>query len=183
MAAAGLTVPVNQGAPTTGEPFPGTDPRCSPTPARPWRKRSSASAARRAARSRALPEPYTQPCSQILATDVIYAPVWTHGVTTPQADANIDYLLRHQRDGRLQPGHSEHAADDHRQLHSLERAMPDHHPLREPGFESRRSSTFRICGRPRADPWSTPSPLRPAPSATTRSTRRIRFKCPPVSST
>ena len=32
-----------------------------------------------------LPAPYTQPCSQILATDVIYAPIWTDGVTTPAA--------------------------------------------------------------------------------------------------
>jgi hypothetical protein len=34
----------------------------------------------------ALPAPYTQPCSQILATDVIYAPIWTDTLTTPQPD-------------------------------------------------------------------------------------------------
>jgi hypothetical protein len=37
-----------------------------------------------------LPEPNTQPCSTIPASDVIYVPIWTVGVTTPRADNYID---------------------------------------------------------------------------------------------
>jgi hypothetical protein len=86
----GLTAPVNQGAATTGSPFPGTYSalfaNAGETMAQTLERISCESGSALAN----LPQPYTQPCSQTLTTDVIYAPVWTNGVTTPQPDANID---------------------------------------------------------------------------------------------
>jgi hypothetical protein len=81
----GLTIPVNPGAPTTGEPFPNTNPalfaNAGETMAQTLARISCASGS-------------TLPCSQILSTDVLYATVWTTGVTLPAAlpaDAPISY--------------------------------------------------------------------------------------------
>jgi hypothetical protein len=80
-----LTVRVNQGAPTTGLPFPGTNPALV------------ANAGETMAQTLARVSCETGsalPCSQILGTDVIYTPVWTTGVTLPIGDADtpISYL-------------------------------------------------------------------------------------------
>ena len=87
----GLTAPVNQGAPTTGSPFPGTNSALFANAGETMAQTLERISCETGSALATLPQPYTQPCSQILATDVIYAPVWTNGVTTPQADANIDY--------------------------------------------------------------------------------------------
>lgn len=81
----GLTVAVNQGAPTTGQPFPDTNPalfaNAGETMAQTLARVSCASGS-------------ALPCSQILSTDVIYATTWTTGVTLPAtlpADSPISY--------------------------------------------------------------------------------------------
>ena len=81
----GLTVTVNQGAPTTGQPFPDTNPalfaNAGETMAQTLARVSCASGS-------------ALPCSQILSTDVIYATTWTTGVTLPAtlpADSPISY--------------------------------------------------------------------------------------------
>lgn len=81
----GLTVAVNKGAPTTGEPFPGTNSalfaNAGETMAQTLQRISCATGSTLA------------PCSQMLATDVIYANVWTTGVTLPagSTDASFSY--------------------------------------------------------------------------------------------
>jgi Hydrazine synthase alpha subunit middle domain len=87
----GLTAAVNQGAPTTGSPFPGTYSALFANAGETMAQTLERISCETGSALASLPEPLTQPCSQILTTDVIYAPVWTNGVTTPQADANIDY--------------------------------------------------------------------------------------------
>jgi hypothetical protein len=93
----GLTTPVNAGAPATGEPFPGTNPSLfanqGETMAETLGRLSCnlASAANINTDLANLPEPYTQPCSQVLSTDVIYGPIWTDTLATSQTDAFIDY--------------------------------------------------------------------------------------------
>jgi hypothetical protein len=81
----GLTVAVNQGAPTTGQPFPDTNPalfaNAGETMAQTLARVSCATGS-------------ALPCSQILSTDVIYATTWTTGVTLPAtlpADSPISY--------------------------------------------------------------------------------------------
>jgi Tol biopolymer transport system component len=81
----GLTVAVNQGAPTTGQPFPDTNPalfaNAGETMAQTLARVSCASGS-------------ALPCSQILSTDVTYATTWTTGVTLPAtlpADSPISY--------------------------------------------------------------------------------------------
>jgi hypothetical protein len=78
----GLTNPVNQGAPTTGLPFPDTNPALfanqGETMAQTLARISCASGS-------------TIPCSQILATDVIYTNIWTTGTTPAQADTSFSY--------------------------------------------------------------------------------------------
>lgn len=86
----GLTAPVNAGAPTTGEPFPGTYSALFANAGETMAQTLERISCETGSALASLPQPYTQPCSQILTTDVIYAPVWTEGVTTPQADNNID---------------------------------------------------------------------------------------------
>jgi hypothetical protein len=88
---AGLTVPVNKGASTTGEPFPGTNPALFADSGETMAQTLQRLTCESGSPFPTLPPPYTQPCSQILATDVSYAPIWTDTVTTPQADAVIDY--------------------------------------------------------------------------------------------
>ncbi|HLW23224.1 MAG TPA: hypothetical protein VKT22_02550 [Steroidobacteraceae bacterium] len=87
----GVTLPVNPGAPTTGSPFPNTNPalfaNAGETMAQTLVRISCE-------KGSALPTqvyPYTQPCAQVMTTDVLYAPIWTDTVVTPQADAFIDY--------------------------------------------------------------------------------------------
>ncbi len=82
----GLTVAVNQGAPTTGEPFPGTYSALFANAGETMAQTLERISCETGSALAGLPVPYTQPCSQILATDVIYAPIWTDTVTTPQAD-------------------------------------------------------------------------------------------------
>jgi hypothetical protein len=77
----GLTVAVNQGAPTTGQPFPGTSPalfaNAGETMAQTLARISCETGS-------------TIPCSQILSTDVVYTNVWTKGVTLPAGDVDSD---------------------------------------------------------------------------------------------
>ncbi|MGA2191021.1 MAG: hypothetical protein ABSH33_21085 [Steroidobacteraceae bacterium] len=77
----GLTVAVNQGAPTTGQPFPGTSPalfaNAGETMAQTLARISCESGS-------------AIPCSQILSTDVVYTNVWTTGVTLPAGDVDSD---------------------------------------------------------------------------------------------
>jgi hypothetical protein len=77
---AGLTVPVNPGAPTTGQPFPNTNPmlfaNAGETMAQTLARISCATGS-------------TTPCSQLLSSDVLYSPVWTTGTTPPQPDTAI----------------------------------------------------------------------------------------------
>ncbi len=82
----GLTVAVNQGAPTTGEPFPGTYSALFANAGETMAQTLERISCETGSALASLPAPYTQPCSQIPATDVIYAPIWTDTVTTPQAD-------------------------------------------------------------------------------------------------
>ncbi len=80
----GLTPPVNLGAPTTGQPFPSTNTALFAN--------GGETMAQTLARI-SCTKGSAIPCSQILATDVIYANVWTTGVTLPagSVDANISY--------------------------------------------------------------------------------------------
>ncbi|MGD0501992.1 MAG: hypothetical protein ABSD02_04575 [Steroidobacteraceae bacterium] len=82
----GLTVAVNQGAPTTGESFPGTYNALFANAGETMAQTLERISCEKGSALAALPVPYTQPCSQILATDVIYAPIWTDTITTPQPD-------------------------------------------------------------------------------------------------
>ena len=80
----GLTVAVNAGAPTTGAPFPGTNPAlfadAGETMAQTLARVSCESGS-------------GLPCSQIPSTDVIYSNVWTTGVTLPagKQDTSVSY--------------------------------------------------------------------------------------------
>jgi hypothetical protein len=80
----GLTVAVNPGAPTTGQPFPNTSPalfaNAGETMAQTLARITCATGS-------------AVPCSQTLSSDVIYTPIWTTGVTLPagDTDAAISY--------------------------------------------------------------------------------------------
>ncbi len=87
----GLPAAVNTGAPTTGEPFPGTSSALFANAGETMAQTLERISCETGSALATLPAPYTQPCSHILATDVAYAPIWTDAVTTPQADAGIDY--------------------------------------------------------------------------------------------
>ncbi len=87
----GLTLPVNQGAPTTGSPFPSTNLALFANQGETMAQTLARISCEQGSALATLAEPYTQPCSQILQTDVIYTPIWTYGVTTPQADSSVDY--------------------------------------------------------------------------------------------
>jgi hypothetical protein len=86
----GLTVPVNKGAPTTGEPFPNTNSALFANQGETMAQTLARISCEAGSALGKLAEPNTQPCSNILMTDVSYAPIWTVGVTTPQADKFID---------------------------------------------------------------------------------------------
>jgi hypothetical protein len=86
---AGLTNPVNPGAPATGSPFPNTNPAIALT-------NVGATMAQTLALSTCTangltPNGAAMPCSQILSSDVIYDGIWTVGTTPPQADAPFAY--------------------------------------------------------------------------------------------
>jgi len=78
----GLTTPVNAGAPTTGLPFPNTDPsifaNAGETMAQTLARISCAKGS-------------LIPCSQILSTDVIYTGVWTTGLPSASKDTAFSY--------------------------------------------------------------------------------------------
>jgi hypothetical protein len=82
----GLTNPVNPGAPTTGQPFPSTNPALF----------ANAGETMAQTLARISCDPGSgMTCSQILSSDVIYTNIWTSGVTLPgglPADASVSYL-------------------------------------------------------------------------------------------
>jgi hypothetical protein len=78
----GLTLPVNPGAPTTGQPFPSTNPALFAN--------AGETMAQTLARVSCV-KGSAIPCSQTLSSDVIYAGVWTAGTTPPQADTAFSY--------------------------------------------------------------------------------------------
>jgi|HubBroStandDraft_6_1064221.scaffolds.fasta_scaffold02861_3 hypothetical protein len=86
---AGLTNPVNPGAPTTGSPFPNTNPALALTNAGATMAQTLALSTCTA--NGTTPTGNTTPCSQILNSDVIYDGIWTVGTTPPQPDAPFTY--------------------------------------------------------------------------------------------
>jgi Hydrazine synthase alpha subunit middle domain len=78
----GLTNPVNPGAPTTGSPFPNTNPALFAN--------TGETMAQTLARITCVKGSAT-PCSQILSSDVIYDGIWTVGTTPPQPDTPFSY--------------------------------------------------------------------------------------------
>jgi Hydrazine synthase alpha subunit middle domain len=87
---AGLTNPVNPGAPATGSPFPNTNPAIALTNAGATMAQTLALATCTA--NGTTPSGNTTPCSQILNSDVIYDGIWTVGTTPPQPDTPFSYL-------------------------------------------------------------------------------------------
>jgi hypothetical protein len=86
---AGLTNPVNPGAPATGSPFPNTNPAIALTNAGATMAQTLALSTCTA--NGLTPSGATTPCSQILNSDVIYDGIWTVGTTPPQPDAPFSY--------------------------------------------------------------------------------------------
>src|ERR1700744_1408270 len=85
---AGLTNPVNPGAPATGSPFPNTNPAIALT-------NVGATMAQTLALTTCTngqtPSGATTPCSPLLTADVVYDGIWTVGTTPPQPDAAFAY--------------------------------------------------------------------------------------------
>jgi mono/diheme cytochrome c family protein len=79
---AGLTVAVNPGAPTTGQPFPNTNTALFANAG----ETMAATLARVSCTSGS-----AIPCSSTLSADVIYTTVWTQGVTVPAGETDNDY--------------------------------------------------------------------------------------------
>ncbi|HEX3915342.1 MAG TPA: hypothetical protein VHW71_17730 [Steroidobacteraceae bacterium] len=86
---AGLTTPVNPGAPATGSPFPNTNPAVALTNAGATMAQTLALSTCTA--NGLTPSGATTPCSQILNSDVIYDGIWTVNTTPPQPDAPFSY--------------------------------------------------------------------------------------------
>ncbi len=86
---AGLTNPVNPGAPTTGSPFPNTNPAIALTNAGATMAQTLALSTCTA--NGTTPKGATTPCSQILSADVVYDGIWTVGTTPPQPDTAFAY--------------------------------------------------------------------------------------------
>ena len=86
---AGLTNPVNPGAPATGSPFPNTNPAIALTNA--GSTMAQTLALTTCTSSGLTPTGATTPCSEILSADVTYDGIWTVGTTPPQADTKISY--------------------------------------------------------------------------------------------
>jgi hypothetical protein len=91
---AGLTTPVNPGAPATGSPFPNTNPAVALTNAGETMAQSLARITCSNGITPSTPSTVNgnpTPCSQILNSDVIYDGVWTVGTAPPQADTPFSY--------------------------------------------------------------------------------------------
>jgi hypothetical protein len=86
---AGLTNPVNPGAPTTGSPFPNTNPSIALTNA--GATMAQTLALTTCTSNGLTPSGATTPCSQILSADVVYDGIWTVGTTPPQPDTPFAY--------------------------------------------------------------------------------------------
>jgi len=86
---AGLTNPVNPGAPTTGSPFPNTNPAIALTNAGATMAQTLALSTCTA--NGTTPNGATTPCSQILSADVVYDGIWTVGTAPPQPDTAFAY--------------------------------------------------------------------------------------------
>jgi Hydrazine synthase alpha subunit middle domain/WD40-like Beta Propeller Repeat len=86
---AGLTNPVNPGAPATGSPFPNTNPAIALTNAGATMAQTLALTTCTA--NGLTPSGATTPCSQILSSDVTYDGIWTVNTTPPQTDTHISY--------------------------------------------------------------------------------------------
>ena len=126
----GLTLPVNPGAPTTGAPFPDTNPALFANAGETMAQTLARISCETGSPLANLPAPNTQPCSQILTTDVLYPPIWTTGITTPAGSVDKTFLLYLRRRG----GHPEDTAHEW-QLRAVERSVPHHHPLCECEFQ------------------------------------------------
>jgi Hydrazine synthase alpha subunit middle domain/WD40-like Beta Propeller Repeat len=91
---AGLTAAANPGAPTTGQPFPSTNPVLFTNAG----ETMAQTLARITCSNGITPSTPTTvnggptPCSQILSSDVIYDGVWTVGTTPTQPDTVFSYL-------------------------------------------------------------------------------------------
>jgi len=91
---AGLTNPVNPGAPATGSPFPNTNPAIALTNTGETMAQSLARITCANGITPSTPSTVNgsaTPCSQFLSADVTYDGVWTVGTTPPQADKLISY--------------------------------------------------------------------------------------------
>ncbi len=88
---AGLTNPVNPGAPTTGQPFPNTNPALF---ANAGETMAQALARLTCTANGTQINGSMTPCSQILSMDVIYDGIWTVGTTPPQADTPFSYTYQ-----------------------------------------------------------------------------------------
>jgi hypothetical protein len=86
---AGLTAAVNPGAPTTGSPFPHTNPAIALTNAGATMAQTLSLSTCTA--NGTTPKGAATPCSQILSADVIYDGIWTVGTTPPQPDKAFSY--------------------------------------------------------------------------------------------
>jgi Hydrazine synthase alpha subunit middle domain/WD40-like Beta Propeller Repeat len=86
---AGLTTAVNPGAPTTGSPFPNTNPAIALTNAGATMAQTLSLSTCTA--NGTTPNGATTPCSQILSADVVYDGIWTVGTTPPQPDTAFAY--------------------------------------------------------------------------------------------
>ena len=83
----GLTNPVNPGAPTTGQPFPNTSPALFANAG----ETMAQTLARITCANGKTPSGAATPCSQLLTSDVIYANVWTTGITPPAGDTDASF--------------------------------------------------------------------------------------------
>ncbi|MGO9933418.1 MAG: hypothetical protein ACLPV8_16630 [Steroidobacteraceae bacterium] len=84
---AGLTNPVNPGAPTTGQPFPNTNPALFANAG----ETMAQTLARITCANGATPSGAATPCSQLLTSDVIYTNIWTTSVTLPAGDTDASF--------------------------------------------------------------------------------------------
>jgi hypothetical protein len=81
---AGLTLAANPGAPTTGAPFPNTNPNLFANAGE-----TMAQTLARLSCGTNPPVPLATGCSQILSSDVIYNSTWTTDVTLPATDVDM----------------------------------------------------------------------------------------------
>ncbi len=124
------------------------------------------------------------PCSQILATDVIYANVWTTGVTLPAGD--VDTAFSYAYDGTAGiPGTPPTNANCCGTR--LDRAMPHHDPLRECRIRTRSQLYIQNLWNSASRVATVNGVANTSVTCTcchnTVSLRRTRYKCPRDSST